>query len=71
MVFSVCFSPDVRVVASGLLDRTVRLLDVETKACVKVLEGHGDGGRSVCFSPDGRMVASSSYDRTVRLWLLV
>ena len=57
--------------ASGSSDRTVRLWDAETGACVKTLEGQGHDVNSVCFSPDGRMVASGGDDRTVRLWLLV
>ena len=60
-----------RQLATGSADRTVRLWDVETGACVKTLEGHGDGVLSVCFSPKGRMVASGSSDRTVRLWLVL
>ena len=70
-VQSVCFSPDRRTVASGSVDRTVRLWDAVTGACVRTLEGHGDQVTSVCFSPDGRMVASGSRDETVRLWLSV
>ena len=70
-VYSVCFSPDGRRLASGSYEGTVRLWDVETGACVRTLEGHGGPVYSVCFSPKGRMGASSSGDRTVRLWLLV
>ena len=71
MVNSVCFSPDRRMVVSGSWDRTVRLWDVETGACVKRLEGHSDVVTSVCFSPDGRRLGSGSMDDTVRLWLVV
>ena len=67
---SVCFNPDGRRLASSSPDRTVRLWDVETGACVKTLKGHGNNVTSVCFSPDGKQLASGSYDSTVRLWLL-
>ena len=53
------------------MDKTVRLWDVETGACVKTLEGHGGWVTSVCFSPDGKQLASGSWDETVRVWLLV
>ena len=70
-VQSVCFSPDGKQVASCGYDRTVRLWDVETGACVRTLEEHGSWVTSVCFSPDGRRLASASSDNMVRLWLLV
>ena len=68
MVTSVCFSPDGRRLASGSDERTVRLWDVETKARVRTLKGHGGVVLSECFSPDGRRVAPASADETVRLW---
>ncbi|KAJ6019336.1 hypothetical protein N7522_001403 [Penicillium canescens] len=67
-VWSVAFSPDGRLLASGSSDRTVRLWDTTTGALQQTLEGHSDSVRSVAFSPDGRLLASGSDDRTVRLW---
>ena len=65
---SVAWSADQRRALSGSDDKTVRLWDVETGRCLRVLEGHTDSVWSVAWSADQRRALSGSGDKTVRLW---
>ena len=71
-VLSVAFSPDGKYLASGggKDDKTVRLWEVESGTCLRVMEGHKNYVLSVAFSPDGKYLASGGGedDKTVRLW---
>ena len=63
------FSPDLKLVASGSDDTTVKIWHVATGVCTQTLEGHDNGSvRSVAFSPDSKLVASGSDDKTVKIW---
>ena len=67
-VYSVAFSPDGAVVASGSADKTIKLWNVSTGVEIRTLTGHSDVVYSVAFSPDGTAVASGSADDTVGIW---
>jgi WD40 repeat protein len=67
-VSSLAFSPDGRWLASGSIDRTVRIWDVAARRTVAVLREHLADVVAVAWSPDGRRLATASQDGAVRLW---
>ena len=67
-IWTMAFSLDGQLVASGSSDATVGLWDAKTGAARHTLKGHTGSVLTVAFSPDGQLVASGSYDETVRLW---
>jgi len=52
--------------ASGSVDKTIKLWDISTMNCVRTLEGHINTVWSVAFNGAG-MLASGSWDNTINL----
>jgi WD40 repeat protein/transcriptional regulator with XRE-family HTH domain len=65
--FAFALSPDEHTLASGSMDGSVKLWDVERGALL--WSGwHTQGTTCLDFSPDGSLLASGGLDATVRLW---
>ena len=53
--------------ASGGRDRTVRLWNISTSACLSVFKYHENWVRSVVIHPSGKYILSAGDDRTIRV----
>ena len=68
VVFSLEFSPDGQLLASGAADKMARVLDLATGRIVRSFEGHTHHVLGVSWSADGRTLATAGADNIVKVW---
>jgi WD40 repeat protein len=67
-IWSLTFSPNERILASCGFDHTIKLWDIASGECIKVLSGHGSTINCTTFIANGQILASGSDDATIKLW---
>lgn len=68
-MYHVAISPDGKTLATGGLDGTIRLWDVESGKFIKCLLGHNSYVYRLAWSPDGNTLASAgAHDGSCGLW---
>jgi WD40 repeat protein len=67
-IYSIDWSPDGKLIASGSYDKMAKLWNVADGKEVSNLQDHIDAVFAVAFSPDGKRLATASQDRTVKIW---
>jgi len=67
-ISAVSFSRCGSMVASASSDMSLRVIDIERKEELSLLEAHRDWVRDVQWSTDGAILASAGYDGACYLW---
>lgn len=67
-LFALSWSPDGLRIASGGVDKTVKIWDAATGVLLNILTGHNRFITSISWSPDSSKLVSASADPTIRLW---
>ncbi len=62
------FDPHGMLVATGSMDNTAKLWDVETGQEIFTLAGHKAEIVSLHFNTDGDKLLTSSFDNTAKIW---
>lgn len=67
-VSCIAISANGKTLASGSVDRTVRLWDPSTKQGLVALEGHDGEVHCATFSPDSKLLATGEMYKKVKVW---
>ena len=68
LIYSLRWSPDGKILASGGYDSKIVLWDPVTRKPLRALGGHNGAVFDIAFSPDGKLLASASGDQTSKVW---
>jgi WD40 repeat protein len=67
-VHSLRYSRDGTLLAIGVWNNDVHVLDAVTFKPRSICKGHTDGVTTLAFDPEGRILVTGGYDKTVRMW---
>jgi eukaryotic-like serine/threonine-protein kinase len=67
-IVSLAYAPDGKRLATGSIDQTINIWDLDTKTVESSLVGHQGFVTAVKFSADGNQCVSAGADHTVRVW---
>jgi dynein assembly factor with WDR repeat domains 1 len=67
-IVSLAFDPNGVLVATGSMDHTAKLWDVEHGKELFNLAGHNAEIVSLSFNTDGDKIMTSSFDHTAKIW---
>ncbi len=65
---SISFFPGSSILAAGGTDKMIHIVNGETGAELRKLEGHSESVEAVHFSPAGRFLVSGGLDSSVKIW---
>ena len=68
VVTTVDWRPNAPEIATGSLDKTIRLWNIDSGACTRTSKDHADIISCVTYSSDGTLLASASADRTAKVF---
>ncbi len=67
-VEALAYAPQLKALASGGADATVRLWDLPTLSLKRSYRGYRDFVTAIAFSPSGKMLAGGALDGRIQVW---